>query len=159
MFSLSGGIISNHSLPNLEKVEFLDIDQIIDFEIYSYRINSPIKNVGPIKQYYMATLQPGEKGRLLKIFQILDYGQDFKQITKVSLEGPSGLLLNEQQDALNKDAANPALPVFDGGIAVFRDNFVIQYKNSAEFIKIENKGTVMETVVKKKLWDFAEPEY
>lgn len=62
------------------------------------------------------------------------------------------------QDSLPLDAVNMSLPVFDGGIAVYRDNFVIQYKDSAEFVKIENKGTVMETVTKTKLWDLAEPE-
>lgn len=31
-------------------------------------------------------------------------------------------------------------PIFDGGISVYKDVFIILYKNSAEYIKIENKG-------------------
>lgn len=38
---------------------------------------------------------------------------------------------------------------------MFRDTFVVQYRDSAEYIKIENKGTAMESVTKMKLWDFS----
>jgi hypothetical protein len=36
--------------------------------------------------------------------------------------------------------ASKDLPIFDGGIAVHKDVFVIQYKDSAEYIKIHDMG-------------------
>jgi hypothetical protein len=50
-------------------------------------------------------------------------------------------------------------PVFDGGISVYRDTFVISYPNSVEFIKIENKGNPnLEKLVRKQLWNFEKPK-
>jgi hypothetical protein len=47
LLTLSGGIISCHYLPSFEKLEFLDIDQILDFESYNYKIMTP--QVGRLK--------------------------------------------------------------------------------------------------------------
>ena len=46
------------------------------------------------------------------------------------------------QQSLQSDLYEPSmeLPIFDGGIAVYKDVFVIQYKESAEFIKIHDMG-------------------
>ena len=32
------------------------------------------------------------------------------------------------------------MPLFDGGICVYRDTFLISYKDSAEYIKIHDLG-------------------
>jgi hypothetical protein len=46
-------------------------------------------------------------------------------------------------------------PIFDGGISVINDTFVIQYKNSAELIKISDKGCKdYEKVTRMHLWDW-----
>lgn len=97
----------------------------------------------------MVTLQ---QTRVLKIFQFDRLGLDFKQVTKVSLEGPSTNVMSS--DAFGTQAEE--LPIFDGGLAVYKDTFVVQYRDSAEFIKIEYKGTPFESVTKMRLWDFSQ---
>lgn len=44
------------------------------------------------------------------------------------------------------------LPIFDGGLAVYRDVFIVQYKDSAEYIRIHNMKKPNEVVQKKVLW-------
>jgi hypothetical protein len=47
------------------------------------------------------------------------------------------------------------LPIFDGGIAVYKDVFVVQYPQSAEYIKIHNKGHPnLETITRIELWNY-----
>lgn len=50
------------------------------------------------------------------------------------------------------------LPIFDGGIAVHKDVFVIQYKDSAELIKIHDMGlSNSETLTCIQLWNHEKP--
>ena len=50
-----------------------------------------------------------------------------------------------------------AMPIFDGGITVYKNVFLIQYENSAEYIRIHNMGGA-EAETRFKLWDFTEEE-
>lgn len=126
LLSLSGGSISCNSFPEFEKLDVLDVDQILDFEIYKNRSQKYI-------QYFLAVLL---KSRVLKIFVFDRVRKHYRYVTKVSLQ---------QGDNL---------PIFDGGIAVQKDIFVIQYQQSAEYIKIHNKGHPNdETITRLMLWN------
>jgi hypothetical protein len=43
---------------------------------------------------------------------------------------------------LNEKNYEPCIPIFDGGIVVHNDVFIIQYKNKAEYVRIQNKGII-----------------
>jgi hypothetical protein len=81
---------------------------------------------------------------VLKIFQFNKSTLIYKYITKVSLSGPDRKSIQHAGH----------LPIFNGGICAYKDTFLIQYQESAELIKIENRGTVNETVQKIELWNF-----
>ena len=76
------------------------MDQILDFEIYKHRSSK-------YTQYFLVVLL---KSRVLKIFQFDRMRKHYRYVTKVSLQQGSDML-----------------PIFDGGIAVYKDVFVIQY--------------------------------
>jgi hypothetical protein len=46
---------------------------------------------------------------------------------------------NIQQNDKNYE---PYIPIFDGGIVVHDDVFIIQYKEKAEYVRIKNKGII-----------------
>ena len=77
-------------------------------------------------------------------------------LTKVALQGPgnpAGLQGNPYTGPSNKAKE---YPIFDGGISIINDTFVIQYKNSAELIKITDKGCKdYEKVTRMHLWDWS----
>ena len=79
-------------------------------------------------QYFLAVLQM----RKLEIFKYYEKGEDksYRSITKVQL-----LFMNiEIQN--NDSQYEPCSPIFDGGIIVHNDVYIIQYKNKAEYIRI-----------------------
>ena len=59
---------------------------------------------------------------------------------------------NIQQNDKNYE---PYIPIFDGGIVVHDDVFIIQYKEKAEYVRIKNKGIINqeEIIINFKLWD------
>jgi|TARA_B110000285_G_C14508378_1_gene331175 hypothetical protein len=67
----------------------------------------------------------------LKIYEFVQAGsrRQFEYVTKIPLQGPPKNLGLE---------VSAAFPIFDGGISVYQDIFLIQYKKSAEYIKINN---------------------
>ena len=53
------------------------------------------------------------------------------------------------------------MPIFDGGINVWNDVFIIMYKDAAEYIKIHNKGSpspYFESVTQFPLWNNEKPK-
>lgn len=75
MLSLSAGTISCNSFPEFEKLDVLDVDQILDFEIYKNRTQK-------YTQYFLAVLL---KSRVLKIFIFDRMRKHYRYVTKVSL--------------------------------------------------------------------------
>lgn len=90
LLSLSGGTITCNSFPEFEKLDVLDVDQILDFEIYRNRTQK-------YTQYFLVVLL---KSRVLKIFIFDRIRKHYRYVTKISLQ---------QGDSL---------PIFDGGISV-----------------------------------------
>jgi len=95
---------------------------------------------------------------VLKVFQYDRLRTKLTYLTKVALQGPpnsAGMSTGHLIGGPGSSKKAIQFPIFDGGIAVFQDTFVIQYKDSAEFIKISNKGNRdLETVTRLQLWNY-----
>jgi len=131
--SLSGGTVNFHTWPELNKREYLpDVTEVLDFEYYKKTRST---RGSKSNQYFIAALlkTPGQNvTATLKIFEFVATGdtkRQFEHVTKIPLTPP-------QRNP--RDDTSLVFPIFDGGIKVYQDIFLIQYRDRAEYIKINN---------------------
>ena len=110
VLSLSGGRIGFHNFPGFSPCDYLDLDEIIDFEWYKKSVTiRDEKSLKKVDEYYLACLSIPDayKQKKLKIYLFDRNLETFECITKINLMG-------------SKD-----LPIFDGGISVYQGIFLI----------------------------------
>lgn len=156
--SLSGGTVNFHTWPDLDKREYLaEVAHVLDFEYYK---KTKSARGSKSNQYFIAALfkssgsQQNVVTATLKIFEFVTSGnrRGFEYVTKIPLQGPQ---MNPGQ------SHSPTFPIFDGGISVYQDIFLIQYRDSAEYIKInnmqqksrQNSTQGAESVTRLQLWN------
>ena len=132
--SLSGGTVNFHTWPDLSPKPYLaEVAQVLDFEYYKKTRSA---RGSKSNQYFIAGLFKSGSAQTvtatLKIFEFVaagGAGRQFEYVTKIPLQRPQ---VNPGLDS------SLAFPIFDGGISVYQDIFLIQYRDSAEYIKINN---------------------
>ena len=103
--------------------------------------------------------------KVLKIFKYDRASSCYTYVTKVTLDlmsVPSQLnpaaagqssTAGQAEGSSGNLVATQNLPIFDGGITVYKDVFIVQYEESAEYIRLQNKGNrSLEIVTRKTLW-------
>lgn len=144
ILSLSGKMLNFHTFPAFEEQDYLEqkySKNVLDFEYYSK--SEKVTQNGKTKyvnSYFLVCLTG-----LLQIFKFNKKRHRFDYLTKVQPQGPSSL----KQLQNNTD-----LPIFDGGICAQNDVLLLSYKDSAEYIRIDNIGKPSETQTKLQLWNW-----
>lgn len=128
----------------------LDAEQIIDFEAYQVKPQASRdgRGGGRLKQHFLAVLLINN----LKIFRYVRQEGYYKYETKVHLD-----FVHQTRTGSGQPAISNYWPIFNGGIAVYNEVFVIQYKDKAEYLRIkysERKSKeTSEPAARVTLWD------